>query len=155
VLTDAGAAAVLAQAAHPPVLADAATAAVLATVAPPPVLLAEAVKRPLPPQSLQNLRSRPCSHLPPFAVFFAGAALFFALSSAAAALAAAFAAAFAAAAASLSSAAFTTTASIDACVAACLWNASPRAVQKDVSHATRPPPLSAGAPGGNLFTTCP
>jgi hypothetical protein len=49
-------------------------------------------QRPLLPQSLQNLRSRPCSHLPSFAVFFAGAALFFALSSAAAAFAAAFAA---------------------------------------------------------------
>jgi hypothetical protein len=82
-----------------PVLAEAAAAAVLATVAPPPACCSQ---RPLLPQSLQNLRSRPCSHLPSFAVFFAGAALFFALSSAAAAFAVAVAAAFAAAAASLS-----------------------------------------------------
>jgi hypothetical protein len=55
-----------------------------------------------------------------------------------------------AAAASLSSAGFTTTASNDACVAACLPNASPRA-GPDV-HAPRHPLLSAGAPGGILFT---
>jgi hypothetical protein len=89
----------LARAAHPPVLAEAAAAAVLATVAPPPVLLAETAAAAV----LAEPAFPPvCSHLPSFAVFFAGAALFFALSSAAAAVAVAFAAAFAAAAASLS-----------------------------------------------------
>ena len=62
-LTDAAAAAVLAHAAHPPVLADAAAAAVLAHVALPPVLADAAAAAVLAPAALL-LRCRPCSQMP-------------------------------------------------------------------------------------------